>query len=186
MVCRGNAGPDPSAARQGGDRTLYCRRMRSRLLPLGALALALAYLAVSVPRALRETGLRLRWAAATAGLSAGDVRQLVFGEPYVAAVEQIRRAIPVHEPYLLAERDPEGSILWVRFDLLPRRAIVVREAGSAAPAPLAHDCLVDQLRWKVVGVSHGRPPLLLERRPTVPPGCPPAIWVQPGLQPVVR
>ena len=86
------------------------------------------------------------------------------------------RAIPVDEPYLLREMDEPGAILWVRFDLLPRRAIL-----DIAPPPDARSaCLRAQVRWMVVAVGTRRPPLLYERPPTLPPGGPPAPWRREG------
>lgn len=137
------------------------------------LGLLLVYLLIAIPVGLRATWLRLRAAARTAGLSAGEMRMRVFGPQYVAAVEQIRSAIPVDEPYLLDEMDEPGAVLWVRHDLLPRRAIRFHGRPEASAAP---DCVREQVRWMVVAAGVGRPPLLLERAVRVPPGCPSAPW----------
>jgi hypothetical protein len=141
------------------------------------LGLVLVYLLIAIPVGLRATWLRLRAAGRTAGLSAGEMRARVFGPQYVAAVEQIRRAIPVDEPYLLDEMDEPGAVLWVRFDLLPRRAIRVHRQQLESSTP---DCTRDQVRWLIVAAGVGRPPLLLERPVRVPPGCPPAPWRRPA------
>lgn len=135
--------------------------------------LVIAYLLIAIPMGLRNTFLRLRVAAKTAGAPIGEVRAHAFGRRYVATIDEIRRAIPENEPYLLSELDEPGSLLWVRFDLLPRRAIVLRSGGSPDPV---FDCWRDQVRWEVVAVASGRPPLFRERPVTVPPGCPPAPW----------
>jgi hypothetical protein len=148
--------------------------MRSRVLPLAAFGALVLYLAIGIPLGLRNTALRLRAALKTAGMPPAAVRARVFGPLYVAGVERVRRAIPENEPYLLAEQDIAGAMLWVRFDLLPRRAV------AAGTEPLGGDCLVPQLRWVVVAVATGRPPRLLERRPVTPPGCPPAPWLEPA------
>src|SRR5689334_21937354 len=94
--------------------------MRPRLI-FGLLAV---YLLIGVTVGLRNTALRLRSAARSAGLSAEEMRARILGPEYVAAVERVRRAIPVDEPYLLRELDEPGAMLWIRFDLLPRRAIL--------------------------------------------------------------
>jgi hypothetical protein len=142
------------------------------------LGLLLLYLLIAIPVGLRATWLRLRAAVRTAGLSAGEMRVRVFGPRYVAAVDQIRRAIPMDEPYLLDEMDEPGAMLWVRFDLLPRRA--VRNIRTP-PAPRSGpDCVREQIRWLIVAAGVGRPPLLLERPVRVPPGCPPAPWRRPA------
>ena len=151
-------------------------------LARGGLALVALYLLIALPVGLRNTFLRLRAAARTAGLPPAAVRARVFGPAYVAAIEQIRRAIPEDEPYLLGEAgkpylaselDQPAAMLWVRFDLLPRRAMVLRQG-------LPPDCWRQQVRWLVVATAPGRPPVLLQRPVTTPPpGCPPAAWLQP-------
>jgi hypothetical protein len=145
--------------------------MRSRLLPLAALAAFAVYLAVAAALGLGNAALRLRAAARTAGLPPAAVRARVFGPRYVTGVDHIRSLIPPDEPYLLAEQDTPGAMLWVRFDLLPRRAVTL-----GPPQARAADCWFPQIRWVVVAVATGRPPILLEQRPTVPAGCPPAPW----------
>ena len=151
--------------------------MRSRWGSRVVLGVALVYLLIAIPVGLRNSWLRLRAAARTTGLSAGEMRMRVFGARYVAAVEQIRRTIPVDEPYLLDEMDEPGAVLWVRFDLLPRRAIRFHGQPTESSAP---DCVREQVRWMVVAAGVGRPPLLLERAARVPPGCPPAPWRRPA------
>ena len=151
--------------------------MRSRWLARVILSLLLVYLLIAIPAGLRATWLRLRAAARMTGLSAGEMRMRVFGPQYVAAVEQIRSTIPVDEPYLLDEMDEPGAVLWVRFDLLPRRAIRFHGQPAESAAP---ECVREQVRWMVVAAGVGRPPLLLERAVRVPPGCPPAPWRRPA------
>jgi hypothetical protein len=146
--------------------------MRSRLLPgIAASGLAI-YLAIGIALGVENAARRLRAALRTAGMPPAAVRARVFGPRYVAGIEQLRRAIPPDEPYLLAEQDIPGAMLWVRFDLLPRRAVA---AGTAAGRG---DCLLPQLRWLVVAVATGQPPRLLDRRRELPPGCPPAPWLE--------
>jgi|ERR1700674_5299388 len=142
-------------------------RRALRWVAFGSMAI---YLAVAVTLALRQTFLRLRWVVASAGLPPEAVRRGVFGEPYVAAIEGIRRAIPAGEPYLISEQR-EYSLAWVRFDLLPRRAIDVRARGWRP-----QNCLQAQVRWLVVATGQNRPPLLFALPAGVPPGCPPAPW----------
>lgn len=149
--------------------------MRSRWRSRVVFGLVGVYLLIALPAGLRNTGLRLRAAVRTAGLSAVDMRTRIFGPRYVAAIEQIRRTIPEDEPYLLGEMDEPGAILWVRFDLLPRRAIL-----DAAPSPGPADCWRDQVRWLVVATGSRQPPLFFERPTWIPPGCPPAPWRRPA------
>lgn len=145
--------------------------MQTRWLSRGVLVLVIVYLLIAIPVGLRNTFLRLRMAVKTAGAPLAEVRAHAFGRRYLAAIAEIRRAIPENDPYLLSELDEPGSFLWVRFDLLPRRAILLRPGGSPG-----FDCWRDQVRWEVVAVGSGRPPLFRERLVAVPPGCPPAPW----------
>jgi hypothetical protein len=151
---------------------------RSPWLPRVVLGIVLLYVLIALPVGLRNTFLRLRAAVRTAGLSAGELRPRVFGPRYVAAIDQIRRTIPVDEPYLISEMEEPGAQLWVRFDLLPRRAILLRPAAGSPPPPTP-DCWRQQVRFMVVAAGVGRPPLFYERSVTVPPGCPPAPpWIR--------
>ena len=146
--------------------------MRSRWLSRVVFGLLAVYLSVGIMVGLRNTALRLRSAARSAGLSPTEMRTRILGAEYVTAVERLRRAIPVDEPYLLRELDEPGAMLWIRFDLLPRRAIL-----DIAPPPDARSaCLRAQVRWMIVAAGARRPPLLYERPAAVPPGCPPAPW----------
>jgi hypothetical protein len=151
--------------------------MRSRSLALVAVATVGVYLAVAVPWALHDAVLRVRVALGTAGMPVKDLRSAAFGPAYVSALERIRRFIGRDEPYLVDETNAEGSIFWVRYDLLPRRAIAGR---TRSPLSLSgRDCWEAQVRWQVVGMGKQRPPLLIERPAHLPPGCPPAPWWKP-------
>src|SRR5215217_6897651 len=92
---------------------LYSRTVQSRWLPRLVFGLLLAYLLIAVPVGLRNTFLRLRMAARTAGLPIPALRARAFGPDYTAAVDEIRRTIPVGEPYLLSYQDDLGAMLWV-------------------------------------------------------------------------
>ncbi|MEA2600877.1 MAG: hypothetical protein QOF89_1869 [Acidobacteriota bacterium] len=148
--------------------------MQTRWLSRAALFLVTVYLLIAIPVGLRNTFVRLRVAAKTAGVPVQALRPRVFGREYVTVIDQIRRTIPEGQPYLLSELTDPGSLLWVRFDLLPRRAIVVRSGGSPDEG---FDCWREQVRWEVVSTGTGRPPLFRERPATVPPGCPRAPWM---------
>lgn len=141
-----------------------------RLPPLATIAVVSIYLAVALPIGLYNTARRWRSAIATAGMPPAAMRARVFGQRYTAAIELIRRAIPEDEPYFLSGK-ADGSIIWARYDLLPRRAASL-EALAANP----RDCWFGQIRWSVVAPGAGRAPLLLERPVSVPPGCSPAPW----------
>ena len=155
--------------------------MRSRWLPWVAAALVGANLAVAIPVGLYNTSLRLRAAVATAGLGPRAMRARVFGRSYTAAIESIRRLIPPDEPYVLEGIGEPGDLVWVRCDLLPRRAVLIRP-GEPAPR-LLQDCLLRQVRWQVVAIGFGKPPLLLARPAQAPAGCPRAPWLTAAAPP---
>src|ERR1700694_54530 len=127
------ARPDPE--RPAERARLYSPLMRRRCLPLAAAGMLALYLLIAIPAALRRAAFGLRAAVKTAGLPAGEVRARVFGRRYVVAVDRIRRRLPGDEPSLLSgqplagsgtHQETQGAMLWVRFDLLPRRALVVQ------------------------------------------------------------
>jgi hypothetical protein len=156
---------------------LYSANMRVRALAVVVLATVVAYLVVAVPWALHDAWLRLRVALGTAGMAVSELRPAAFGADYVAAIEQIRRVIGRHEPYVVDEAISHGPIFWVRYDLLPRRAIAGRTRSPLSL--LGRDCWVAQVRWRVIGYGLRRPPLLVEQAVRLPPGCPPAPWWKP-------
>jgi hypothetical protein len=145
-------------------------KRRPPLAVIVAASTMAVYLAAALSFGIYNTVRRCRAAVATAGEPPAAMRARVFGRRYNAAVERIRSLIPEDEPYFLSGK-ADGAIVWVRYDLLPRRA-VRQEALAASPG----DCWLGQIRWSVLALGFGRPPLLLERRAGVPPGCPAAPW----------
>jgi len=135
--------------------------------------LLFSYLLIAGLIGLRNTALRLRAAVRTAGLSTAGMRARVFGQEYTESILRLRRTLPDDEPYLLSTTGDLGSLLWVRFDLLPRRAILLR---PTAPDGAAADCWQDQIRWLVTATGVRRPPLLEERTTRVPAGCAARPW----------
>ncbi|HVT18619.1 MAG TPA: hypothetical protein VHQ90_20870 [Thermoanaerobaculia bacterium] len=143
--------------------------MRRRVIDVAAGGLLALFLGAAGLLAGRATWVRIGWAMRSAGQPTAAARLRRLGPAYLASIERIRRLIPASEPYLLLEApDAEpGAFLWVRFDLLPRRAVrIARLRGG--------DCLQEQLRWLIVVSGHGHPPALLERPPRPRPGCPPS------------
>jgi hypothetical protein len=137
------------------------RRPLATFADLAALGLCALYLAVAVPAALYRAAANASLAVAAAGESETAARARVYDQAFVAAVDGIRRAVPAGDPYLLIEEgDPEaGAANWVRYELAPRRAILVRGGrgarwlGQTVPAGI---------RWVVVARG-GEPPTLHTR-----------------------
>jgi hypothetical protein len=148
--------------------------MRWQWPPRLVFGLMLLYLLVAGLIGLRSTALRLGMKVRTAGLTTEALRARVFGQAYTASIRQIRRTIPEDEPYLLSTTGDLGSLLWVRFDLLPRRAVLLKPPRP--PGAPDRDCWQDQIRWQVTATGAYRPPMLEERPVRVPAGCPAQPW----------
>jgi hypothetical protein len=161
---RGDAAASRSQRREHGP---WRRRVAAAVL-----GLVVAFVAIALPVGLYSTVRRVLAAAGTVGVPPGPMRARVFGQRYAAAIAAIRRAIPEDEPYFIASR-ADGALVWVRYDLLPRRAV-----RFEALAANRNDCWLAQIRWSVTGLAFGHPPLLLERPVSRPPGCPPAPWLE--------
>ena len=129
-----------------------------------ALALFGLLLAVSL---FWETGRSVRriwWAFAYAGETPLEERTRMFDPRYVQAIEEIRRKIPRHGVYALVDADPveEGSVLWVRFDLAPRRATYLGFLHDLRDSRTVRQRLIREARWVIVA-SVRRPPVLYDR-----------------------
>ena len=87
-------------------------------------------------------------------------RERILGEPYAAAIERIRRAVPRDGDYLLVDGAPawEGGSYWVRFELAPRRA---RFLGPWSQ--LALRGRLPQGSLVVIAFGDGVPPLMMDR-----------------------
>ncbi|HVS00988.1 MAG TPA: hypothetical protein VMW27_30500 [Thermoanaerobaculia bacterium] len=130
-------------------------------LALAAFALSLA---VSVPFVLGKSARRVLTAVRHAGEDASAARVRSFGAPYVDAVEAIRRTIPPDGVYALidGEREIEGSQLWVRHDLAPRKAVFLGKLHEQRNPQRIRNRLPGRARWVVIAYAD-RPPELLGR-----------------------
>jgi hypothetical protein len=129
-----------------------------------ALALFGLLLAVSVSWSAGRSVRRIYWAFAYAGETPLEERSRAWDPQYAQAIEEIRRTIPRHAVYALVDADPveEGSVLWVRFDLAPRRAIYLGFLHDLRSARTVRVRLIREARWVIVA-SVRRPPALYER-----------------------
>jgi hypothetical protein len=136
-------------------------RSRSATIALALFGLLLAVsLFWSTGRAVR----RIYWAFAYAGETPLEERSRQFSLEYARAIEEIRRTIPPHAVYALVDADPteEGSVLWVRYDLAPRRAIYLGFLHDLREPRTVRQRLIREVRWIIVA-SVRRPPVLYER-----------------------
>jgi hypothetical protein len=138
------------------------RRSR-RVADLAALGLAALYLAVAVPLSLVRAEIGVARAVREAHETAGAALARVQGAAFADAIAAIRRVLPEDEPYLLvAENDPEeGDENWVRYELAPRRAVLVR--GRPRSARRLRQRIPAGIRWVVVARGGGEPPALYPR-----------------------
>ncbi len=133
-----------------------------RVLRVVALAFFVAALAYAAPTALLRS---LRWSLQAASVIGEDTqaqRRRALGAPWVAAIEEIRRAVPAGGTYSLVDGGVErgANAYWVRFDLAPRRAHYLGQwwdLPAAARVPLRDP-------WVVVAFHPPRPPALLSRQ----------------------
>jgi hypothetical protein len=129
-----------------------------------ALALFGLLLAVSLFWSTGRSVRRIYWAFAYAGETPLEERTRHFGPEYARAIEEIRRTIPPHAVYALVDADPieKGSVLWVRFDLAPRRATYLGFLQDLREPRTVRQRLIREVRWIIVASVH-RPPVLYER-----------------------
>lgn len=125
-----------------------------------ALGLAALYLAVAVPLALYRAGVWVALAVTERHETAAEALARVHGEAFAEAIAAIRRAVPADEAYLIvAENDPEeGDENWVRYELAPRPAVLVR--GRPRSARWLRQRLPAGIGWVVVTRGGGSPPAL--------------------------
>jgi hypothetical protein len=145
----------------GGAET---RARLGRVPALAAAGLLGLYLAAALPWGLGRAWLEVV-RAASAHESPAEARRRVFGETYASAIEEIRRALPAGESYLLVEGGSGmlGDAVWVRYDLAPRRAIYLGQLNELTSGMQVRRRLVANLRHVVVAFGNGRPPRLYER-----------------------
>jgi hypothetical protein len=132
------------------------------LLTVGALA---AFLATAVPATLENSVRLFSLARRNARLDAAELRADLLGALYAGRIDEIRRLIPEHEAYFLIDGGtPEDSEpLWVRYELAPRRALLVGPLDELRPRHLR---LIRRhaLPWVVIAYPSGTPPRALPRQ----------------------
>ncbi len=97
-----------------------------------------------------------------AGESPLAERSREMGAPYAREIEEIRRIIPSDGAYALVDGDGAelGGAVWVRFDLEPRRAVLL---GLRKDLPRSADLrrrIPPEAQWVVVAYAEGPPRLM--------------------------
>lgn len=115
-----------------GLKLLHGQPRRFFRVGAGAAALA-ALIGWGIPNMLYQSGLLLADARRWTSLDASEARRRTFGAAYTEAIDSIRRELPFDASYLLVPEDMparSGWELWVRYDLAPRRPILIQSRGG--------------------------------------------------------
>jgi hypothetical protein len=133
-----------------------------RALALGIFAL---FLVLAVPPAVSRSARWMAQAALVANEDLDAARRRSLGDPWVTAIEQIRRKIPRDGEYLLVNggTEWEGGPLWVRFDLAPRRARFLGLWSELSDGDALRRSLPPSTRWVIIAFREPQPPILMER-----------------------
>lgn len=128
-----------------------------------ALAFFTWYLAVALPDALDRPDDFLEQAVELSGETPIEERSRFWGEQYTQRIEQIRRVIPPDGVYILVNGDriDHGAPIWVRFDLAPRRAVLLTRHHLNRPRVVRRK-VPGSARWVVVA-AEGKLPELVEK-----------------------
>lgn len=139
---------------------------RPRSIPaLLVLALFAAFLVESLPPALDFAEEQIKLARRHRHETSLQERQRFWGANYTARIEQIRRAIPEDGVYLMVNGDPvdQGAPIWVRFDLAPRRALLLGRDEIRNPKQLRKR-IPRRARWVVIAYNEHVPELIEKSR----------------------
>jgi hypothetical protein len=133
-----------------------------RALALGVFVL---YLGLAAPPAVSRTARWTLQALSVAGEDLAAARRRALGEPWVAAVAEIRRRIPPDGEYLLVNggAEWEGGPYWVRFDLAPRRARFLGLWSELPESGVLRRSLPPGPRWVIIAFREPQPPILMRR-----------------------
>jgi hypothetical protein len=135
------------------------RRLRAAV-GIGAL---LVLIGVGVPSMLYRSFVVLSEARRWSDLDPLEARRRTFGAAYSDAIETIRHDLPPDAWYLLVPGDlpkETGWELWVRYDLAPRRPILLRSRGGRGLRGPRGEGAPKWVRWAVVPGDEGVPVLL--------------------------
>ncbi|HEY2739991.1 MAG TPA: hypothetical protein VGK45_16400 [Thermoanaerobaculia bacterium] len=125
-------------------------------------ALFVAGLTASLSWSVARSARRIEMSFVHAGESPLAERSREMGAPYAREIEEIRHIIPRDGAYALVDGDGAelGGAVWVRFDLEPRRAVLL---GLRKDLPKGVDLrrrIPPEAQWVVVAYAEGPPRLM--------------------------
>ncbi len=100
---------------------------------IGLLAVLGLFLGLNAPAALLKSLRRIKQGWELRHETPSESRKRLFGDEYVESVEAIRKSVPPDGEYLLVigPNTEEEAALWVRYDLAPRRALLLDQSGAS-------------------------------------------------------
>jgi hypothetical protein len=133
------------------------------LLSIVSLTLFAAYLATALPDRLKLADQWIDKAAEHAGETTREQRARFWGENFAQTIEEIRRVIPPDGVYVLVNGDAvdHGAPIWTRYELAPRRAILVTHGDLRRPKRVRRR-MPASAHWVVVAYDQ-HVPVLLDR-----------------------
>jgi len=129
----------------------------------GWAALAL-FLALALPETLANVMLHFDRGRERMHLSSLAARSDVLGTSYVRSLQEIRHLIPEEEDYFLVDAGTAGesSPLWVRYELAPRRAVLLGPVDALKRKDL-RKVRRSSISWVVIAYPSGTPARALPR-----------------------
>ena len=138
-------------------RSVVPRRLISFLAPVAIGA----FVAAAMPRTLSLSWESFAEAWRARGESAADACRRVRGMDYWNGIEAIRKEIPPDGTFLLAWTSDEGTDVFTRFDLAPRRAAFLGRLLRGSQGWVAPSRPPDAPLWVVIANPLGQAPRLL-------------------------
>jgi hypothetical protein len=135
--------------------------LRDRLPRVVASAAVVGFLLVSLPHALSLSWASFVEAWGARGESAAAACRRVRGVAYWNGIEAIRKEIPPDGSFLLAWTGDKGMEVFTRFDLAPRRAVILGKVLTGRSDFVAPRTPAPAPAWVVVANDPGEAPRLI-------------------------
>jgi len=125
---------------------------------LAGLAGLMLFLGSALPATVARMELHFSRGRESMHLGSLEARGRLLGKPYVQSLAGIRRLIPEGEGYFLVDAGPPGdaSPLWVRYELAPRKAVLLGSLAALKPRDI-RKVRRSALSWVVIASPSGAP-----------------------------